>query len=83
MILEVIVLILAIPIGYLLAWMARDELIIGRKWFRIMMVLSILLSILFLILNNFAIFYTLIFILIVAFISYKKGFDKKWTRRKV
>ena len=82
MILEIIVLILAIPVGYLLAWMARDELISGRKWFKIIILLSLILSIIFLILKEIVIFFTLIFILIVTLISFIKSSDRKWTRER-
>ena len=41
MLFEIIILVLAFPIGYLIAWMARDELIAGRKWFLILMAIGI------------------------------------------
>ena len=81
MILEIIILILAIPAGLLLAWMARDELLMGRKWFKLIVVLSFILSIVFLIMKEIAVFLTLMFILIVTAISYKKSFDKMWMRK--
>ena len=75
MILEIIILILAIPTGLLLAWMARDELTTGRKWFKLIMMLDIILSIILLLMKEIVIFLTLIFILIVTLISYVKAPD--------
>mgnify|MGYP001584158899 FL=1 len=42
MILEIIILLLGIPVGYLIALMARDELKAGRKWFGVLVIASIL-----------------------------------------
>ena len=47
MILEVLILILAIPTGFLIAWMAKDELIDGQKWFRALIILGLLGGMLF------------------------------------
>jgi hypothetical protein len=41
---EILILVLAIPVGYLLSWMARDELTQGRKWFKVIIVLSLILN---------------------------------------
>ncbi len=81
MIFEIILLILAIPVGYLLAWMARDELIDGEKWFKILFIVSIVLAGLFWVFGQGYISWTLLFIAIVALISIIKSKDKKWTKK--
>ena len=83
MIIQVILLILAIPVGYLIAWMARDELIAGRKWFRIIFIASIALSGLFWLLGNGYISISLVFIAIVVLISLIKSEDKRWTKKRI
>jgi hypothetical protein len=35
MLTELLVLVLGIPVGLLLAYLSRDELVVGRKWLRI------------------------------------------------
>ncbi len=82
MILEIIILVLAFPAGYLVAWMARDELIAGRKWFKTLIIIGLVLGLFFAV-KNYKISYILsFFIVIVSFISYKKSFDKKWIKRR-
>ena len=39
---EWIILLAAIPVGYLIAYLAKDELIQGRKWFRILIIAGFL-----------------------------------------
>jgi len=83
MIIELILVLLALPVGYLIAWMARDELVMGRKWFYLIFIVSILLAF-WLYYNQYGyITLTLIFIAIVSFISIVKSRDKKWTSRKI
>jgi len=68
MIIEIIILLLAIPSGYLIAWLARDELIQGRTWFRILIVVSILLGIWFYLINEIVISLTMGFVFIISLI---------------
>ncbi len=79
----VITLILSIPAGYWIAWLCRDELIDGRKWFRLVIVVSILLTVIFFLLGNYSVALTMSFIFIVTLISLMKSFDKSWTNRKI
>ena len=83
MIIELILLVLAIPTGFLIAWMARDELADGRKWFRALIVASIALAALFWIIGLGYISLTLIFMAIVSFVSLIKSRDKKWTKKRL
>ncbi len=78
MISEIIILLLAIPSGYLIAWLARDELIVGRKWFRVLIILSIIVGIWFYLVDVIYVSWTAGFIFIVSLISLMKSNDEKW-----
>ena len=80
MIVEIIVLLLAIPIGLLIAHMARDELVDGRKWFNALFIIGFLAGVWFFLIDNVAVGYTSLFIALIAIISYIKSFDKKWIK---
>ena len=69
MVIEIILLLLAVPVGLLISWMAKDELKSGRKWFGRIFVVSIALSGLFFVYNISYISLTCIFIAIVSLIS--------------
>ena len=83
MILEIIILLLAIPFGFLIAWYARDELVAGEKWFRSLFVVSIIGVIGFWIYGFYVVSWTMGFIGIVSLVSLMKGKDKKWIRSKL
>jgi len=76
---EILVLILAFPAGYLLAYLCRDELVTGRKWFRLLALISGWVGVFFLFFN-FTIAFSLFFIAIVSLISYEKSKDRKWVK---
>ncbi len=78
---SLILLVLAIPVGLLIANMCKDELIDGRKWFVVLFIVSVLLGVWFFLIGNNVVGYTLIFIAIKSLVSYVKSFDKKWTRK--
>ncbi|MBX4212166.1 hypothetical protein KW787_01775 [Candidatus Pacearchaeota archaeon] len=80
---SVLLIILAIPTGYIIAWFARDELIMGRKWFKALIALSVILSLLFIVKAMKAEAFSSLFIGIVAVISLQKSYDKKWTKRNI
>ena len=79
MLLEIGILILAFPVGYLLAWLARDELVAGRRWFKIIVLISSLSAIIS-VFFNITIALTLAFISIVTIISLIKSYDKKFVK---
>ena len=79
MLLEILILVLAFPIGYLLAWLARDELVAGRKWFKIIVLASSISAIIF-VFFNLTIALALAFISIVTIISLIKSYDKKFVK---
>ncbi len=83
MLFEIIILLLAIPSGYLIAYLARDELIIGRKYFRILIITGIIGLIGFWIYGRRAESLSCGFIFIVSLVSLLKSDDKKWTKKKI
>lgn len=83
MIIEIILLILAVPTGFLLAWLGRDELVDGKKWFKLIIVASLVLSGLFWLFGLDYISLTLGFIAIASFISIIKSNDRKWTKKRI
>jgi len=44
MVTDILLLVLAIPAGFLLSWMAKDELKEGKKWFKALFVISLVLT---------------------------------------
>ena len=80
MFLETIVLLAAIPAGFLIAYLAKDELIVGRKWFVILMMLSSLVGIILYFFGFFSGALTSAFILIFTATSFWKSFDENWTK---
>jgi len=80
MLLEIILLILAVPVGFLLAWMARDELVQGRKWFKILIIVGVVLGIWFYLTGLDVESFSSFFVAIVSLVSYVKSFDKKWVK---
>jgi hypothetical protein len=77
--LAVLVLVLAFPTGYLLAYLTRDELVQGRNWFKIIVLISAVSSIVF-IFFNLTISLTLVFASIATIICLIKSYDKKFVK---
>ena len=81
--LYVLILILGFPAGYLLAWLARDELVAGRKWFfalaAVSLIAVIVISFTGLLLKLPAIL-CLFFIIIISLTAVWKSHDKRWVR---
>ena len=76
MFLDLILLLSSIPVGFLIAWFARDELIQGRDYLFFLLILTFIGIIVFL--KSETVVLTLGFICITAWISYLKSFDSKW-----
>ena len=72
---------LSLPVGFLIAYLARDELIMGRIWFKRIMALGICALLVLFFLKEFAGALTCAFIIVVAYISYRKSFDATWTKK--
>ena len=75
------VLILGIPIGELLAWMAREELKEGKPWFKGIILVSLILAIVGLILGNDFLIFGFLFIAIVTSRSLKLKKRKKVNKK--
>jgi len=73
LIINFIILLLGIPVGLLIAWMCKDELISGRKWFRMLVILSLALALFFWLYGIGYIALTCAFIAIVSLISVIKA----------
>ncbi|HIG52080.1 hypothetical protein CXT76_00160 [Candidatus Parvarchaeota archaeon] len=83
MILNIFFILLAIPSGFLIAWLARDELVSGKKYFRILIIVSILGAIGGIFYDLTYLSLTFVFYLIISLISLIKSEDQKWTKRKL
>jgi ABC-type Fe3+ transport system permease subunit len=73
MILEIVILLLAVPVGFFIAWLTKEELRMGRKWFRILIVVSLIGIIGFWIYGVSYVSWTFGFIGIVSTISLVKA----------
>ncbi len=82
MLYEVIILLLALPVGFLIAYLANDELVDGRKWFKALIVVGLVVGAWSFLTGNYVVAETSGFVAIVSFVSYWKSFDKKWCRRR-
>ena len=74
-----VILILGVPIGYLLAYLCRDELKEGKKYFKLIVLISSVLAVVFLFFNLVTAI-SLVFIAIVTGISLIKSQDKKFIK---
>lgn len=68
----ILVIILGIPLGNLLAKLTKEELKSGQKWFRIIIILSLIGAIISLILGNDALLFSFLFIAMVTSRSLRK-----------
>jgi hypothetical protein len=71
------------PAGYLLAWLARDELVAGRRWFLFLSAVSFLAAIVIVFIEfslKFVIILSLFFIIIISQVAVWKSYDKRWVR---
>ena len=74
MIIELIILISAIPLGLLLAKLASDELAAGRNWFKRITGVAVFFGVWFFLVGNAAISYSCIFVAIATFPSLIKSY---------
>ena len=81
MIFYLLILILAYPVGLLIAWLARDELIDGFIYIKALTLLSFVLAIVFSFYDEVAAV-SLGFIAIVSYISVIKRYDKRWAKER-
>jgi len=76
------ILLLAFPVGLLIAHLCRDELIQGRRWFLRTFIVAALGAAILTGTGNIASGTTSAFISIVTLISYRKSFDKTWKKKR-
>jgi hypothetical protein len=76
----IVILALSIPIGFWIAWLSRDELSAGRKWFVATLVGGAVLALIAGALRQAAAAYTGVFIAVLAGIAYRKSHDRKWLK---
>ena len=80
LVLNILVMLTFIPIGYFLAWLCKDE-IIYRKWmFVIFYSLVFVFLVFFLLRSNLNILLTLIYMILVTSVSIFKSRDKKFLK---
>jgi hypothetical protein len=66
LIIGILVLVLAIPLGSFLAKSTKEELKEGKRWFKLIIIASLIGAIASLILKNDILFFSFLFILIVT-----------------
>jgi len=77
----ILILATSIPVGLFLAYLCRDELVPGRKWFKILSIVSLFLAlILLLFYRKPEIILTLIYICITSLISLYLSYNKKFVK---
>ncbi len=81
MLYEILILVLAVPVGFLVGWWARDELLGLREWFKWLIVFSIVVGIGACLFDYSVVGWTLGFVAVVSFVSYWKSFDGEWTKK--
>ena len=82
-ILVLVILITSLPLGYLLAWLTKEELVSGRKYFLWLIITSFIALVVVLMINiesKSAILLALIYIAITSGVSLLKSYDKKFVR---
>ncbi len=81
MIFYLLILILAIPTGFVIAKLAHDELIQGFVYIKALAIISFILMAIFSFYNE-VIAVSLGFISIVSYISVIKRYDKRWAKER-
>ncbi len=75
------VLLTALPIGWMLAWLCKDELVQGRKWFvRIIISFSALFLASLIFYRNVSVLFSLSYMVVVTYVSLHKSKDEKFVR---
>ncbi len=77
LVISVIVIFLGIPLGNFLAKQTKEELISGQKWFKLIIILSIIGAIVGLAIRNDALLFVFAFIAVVTSRSLKARDKKK------
>jgi len=83
-VLIIVVLLTSLPVGWLLAYLTREELVAGRVYFKLIAIISTILIIIFLITNiknKSEIILGLAYLILISLVSFKLSFDKKFVKR--
>ena len=72
LIIGIVVLILGIPVGNWLAKITKEELTVGQKWFKLIIIISLIIGFIGLIIGNDVILFSFFFIATVTSRSLKK-----------
>jgi len=74
-----VILLSALPVGWVLAWLCKEELVDGKKWFKLMIVSFIVLGgVSFIVFRDLPIALSLGYMVLVTGVSLFKGNDKKF-----
>lgn len=81
----ILILLTSFPIGYLLAYLTREELVSGRKWIKMLGIFCLILAFIFILISfsleiKIAVILTLVYIAVVSFVSVYKSYDRKFIR---
>jgi ABC-type sugar transport system permease subunit len=69
----ILILLTAIPVGLLIAWLTKEELRDGQRWFKLIALLSCVGSVAFLILKNEIVALSLVYMAIVSYMSVRRA----------
>lgn len=81
--LYLLILLAGFPFGYLLAWLCKEELVPGRKWFVALSVVCLITAIILSFTNftyKFISILSMFFIIIISLVAVWKSYDKKFVR---
>ena len=81
LLINILILLLAIPVGYLIAYLCKDELVSYKKYFRILMIVGIIGAIGFKLYGLLVESLTMLFLLVIALMSFLLSGNKKFLRR--
>lgn len=79
---NILFILFAFPLGAVLAWVCRDELVSGRKWIARISVISLIAFVVLLSVHRKAEALSSLFVTLLAIISLYKSYDMRWTRKK-
>ncbi len=65
-VLAIVMLVLAVPIGNVLAKLTKEELRLGNKWFKILIISTLILALLSLVIGKNDLFFTFLFVAVVT-----------------
>jgi len=68
----ILVLLIGIPIGHYLAKITKDEMKAGQRWFKLLIIISLISAVISAVLKNDVLFFSFLFIAIVTSRSLKK-----------